>query len=357
MNHKIVFRNHKVLEVPIIQGGMGVGVSLSNLCGAVMKEGGMGVISAAHPGYQKENFWVNSLVCNMEAIHEEVAKARTIAKGNGLCGVNVMVASKDYDFYIKACNDANVDAIISGAGLPMHLPALVKNKDILLAPIVSSARACKLILKTWHRHHQCTPDFIVIESSLAGGHLGFKKEDLVSGNVQSLAEILVEVLALLPEYEDLYQRKIPVFVAGGIYDANDIAKFVSLGASGVQMGTRFIATKECDAHQKFKEMFVNCKKEDLELVKSPARLPGRAMLTPLMKEVNEHRIAPNHCIGCMTPCHPATTPYCISEALIHAVQGDIEHGLVFAGANADRIHEIISVKELMDELKQGFMKS
>lgn len=356
MTSKIKFKNGKELDVPIIQGGMGVGISLSSLAGAVMREGGMGVISAAHPGYRKPNFLKDSVVCNMEAIHEEVQKARLLANGNGLCGVNVMVASKDYEFYIKACVDAKVDAIISGAGLPMHLPALVHDENILLAPIVSSARACRLICKTWDRHHHCAPDFIVIESSLAGGHLGFKKEDLFAGKVQSLDEILADVLAILPEYEKAYDRNIPVFVAGGVYDAKDIAHYVELGASGVQMGTRFIATKECDAADAYKQVFVNAKKEDIQFVNSPAGLPGRAIETAFTKHIRQERIAPTHCIGCMTPCHPATTPYCITDALIHAVQGDVDHGLVFAGANAYRISEITSVKTLMNELKEGFHK-
>lgn len=354
MQNSIVFHNGKVLEVPIIQGGMGVGISLSSLAGAVMKEGGMGVISAAHPGYRKADFWENSLPCNMEAIREEVAKAKQLSQGKGLCGVNIMVASRDYEFYVKASIDAKADAIISGAGLPMHLPAIVKDADILLAPIVSSARAAKLILKTWDRHHHRIPDFIVIEGSLAGGHLGFKKEDLQSGNVASLEEILREVLALLPPYEERYHRKIPVFVAGGIYDAADIEQYCHLGASGVQMGTRFIATKECDAADAFKQAICNAQKTDITLVKSPAGLPGRAILNDFMRNVSKQRVKPMHCIGCMLPCNPATTPYCISEALIHAVNGDIEQGLLFAGANAWRIDSITTVKTLMDELKQAF---
>ena len=354
MDATIKFRNGKELVTPIIQGGMGVGISLSGLAGAVMKEDGMGVISAAHPGYRKEDFLKNSVVCNMQAIHEEVQKAREHAQGHGLCGVNVMVASKDYDFYIKACVDAKVDAIISGAGLPMHLPSLVDDDSILLAPIVSSGRACKLICKTWHRHHQCAPDFIVIESSLAGGHLGFKKEDLVEGKVQSLEEILADVKKVLPEYEEEYGRHIPIFVAGGVYDAKDIAHFRSLGADGVQMGTRFIATKECDAAPAYKQVFIQAKKEDIHLVSSPAGLPGRAIETAFTKEVSLHRIPPLHCVGCMKPCHPQTTPYCITDALIHAVKGEVDQGLVFAGANAYRIDRIVSVKDLMDELKEAF---
>lgn len=192
----------KYLEKPIIQGGMGVGVSLGNLAGAVMKEGGMGVISAAHPGYRKENFWKDPLACNMEAVYEEAAKARAISGGRGLLGVNVMVASHHYEDYVKAAIGAGVDVIISGAGMPMNLPSVEGSDQVALAPIVSSGRAARLILKSWDRHYHRCPDFIVVEGSLAGGHLGFKKEELLSGKVKELSELVCEVLQEIQAYED-----------------------------------------------------------------------------------------------------------------------------------------------------------
>lgn len=338
------------LEIPLIQGGMGVGISLSGLAGAVMKEGGMGVISAAHPGYRKPDFWQNSKACNIQAIKEEVQKAKQIANGKGLCGVNVMVASRDYEAYVNASVEAGADAIISGAGLPLHLPEIVKDADILLAPIVSSGKAASLILRSWKRHSHRIPDFIVIEGAFAGGHLGFKKEEIMQETYASLDTILQEVLALLPPYEEEAGRKIPVFVAGGIYTKEDIKHYQQLGAYGVQMGTRFIATQECDADERYKQMFVQAKKEDIALVKSPAGLPGRAIMTSFMKEHEHQRAIPAHCIGCMLPCKPDTTPYCISEALIHAVKGEVEEGLVFAGANAYRIDNITTVHALIHEL-------
>lgn len=338
------------LEIPLIQGGMGVGISLSGLAGAVMKEGGMGVISAAHPGYRKPDFWQKSKACNVEAIIEEVQKAKMLSNGKGLCGVNVMVASRDYEAYVKASLEAGADAIISGAGLPLHLPEIVKDADIMLAPIVSSGKAASLILRSWKRHSHRIPDFIVIEGALAGGHLGFKKEEVVQETYASLDTILQDVLALLPPYEKEAGRKIPVFVAGGIYTQEDIKHYQSLGAYGVQMGTRFIATQECDADERYKQMFIDAKKEDIVLVKSPAGLPGRAIMTPFMKEHENKRAIPAHCIGCMLPCKPDSTPYCISEALIHAVKGEVEDGLVFAGANAYRIDHMMTVHELIHEL-------
>lgn len=340
----------KTLDIPIIQGGMGVGVSLSSLASAVMRESGMGVISAAHPGYKKENFWNQSVVCNCEAIIEEIQKAKAQSNGRGLCGINVMVAGKNYDVYVKAAIEGGVDAIISGAGLPLNLPGIEGTKDVLLAPIVSSGRAANLILKSWDRHHQRTPDFIVIEGAMAGGHLGIKKEEIEQGTNESLEKILADVLCAIQPYEERYGHKIPLFVAGGIFDGEDIKKYIQLGASGVQMATRFIATHECDADDAFKQKIIHAQKEDIKLVKSPTGLPGRAVLTQYMRDTLVARIPSTHCVNCMHPCNPATTPYCISEALIHAVQGDVEGGLVFAGSNAYRIDKMLSVHELIEEL-------
>lgn len=343
--------NNKVLEVPIIQGGMGVGVSLSNLAGNVMKCGGMGVISAAHPGYKKENFNNDSLNVNREAIVEEINKAREISGGRGLLGVNIMVAMKDYDELVRKVVEAKADAIISGAGLPLNLPKLVDNDDILLAPIVSSGKAMKLVLSAWDRHYSKTPDFVVIEGSKAGGHLGFKKEELLDGTCQSLEEIYKDVELELKEYRTKYNKDIPIFVAGGIYNGDDIAHFIKLGASGVQMGTRFIATHECDADIKFKEAIVNSKKEDIEIVKSPTGFPGRAIMNDFMKKVmSRDNISMLKCFDCLKPCNPKDTPYCISQALIQAVKGNLEKGLIFVGSNAYLVDKIVSVKELMDEL-------
>lgn len=345
----VTFRN-STLSLPLIQGGMGVGVSLSSLAGHVMKEGAMGVISAAHTGYRKQNFWKDSVSCNIEAIQEEIAKAKHISQGNGLCGVNVMVASKNYEDYVRASVKGGADAIISGAGIPMNLPAYVEDESILLAPIVSSGKVARLILKGWDRHYHRCPDFLVIEGSEAGGHLGFRVEDLLEQRTPSLKDILQDVLKEITPYEEIYGRNIPVFVAGGIYTGKDIKQYLGLGASGVQMATRFIATHECDADLRFKQAFIRANKEDIMLVKSPAGLPGRAIRTACMEETLQHRIVPRNCIGCMKPCNPQTTPYCISEALIHAVKGDVEKGLVFAGAKADQIQEIVHVHDLIHSL-------
>lgn len=343
----------KTLSVPVIQGGMGVGVSLSNLAGHVMREGAMGVISAAHPGYRKENFRQDSLNANKEAIMEEVQKAREVSEGKGLLGINIMVASKDYIEYVKQAVKAKVDAIISGAGLPLDLPSLVEDKSILLAPIVSSGKAMKLICKMWDRRHEATPDFVVIEGSEAGGHLGFKKEDLIDNTCEPLEKILEDVQVELQEYRKKYNKEIPVFVAGGIYTGEDIAKFIKLGANGVQMGTRFIATEECDAHPSFKQAIVDCTESDIEIVQSPTGFPGRGIMNDFMRKNKERgNISIKKCLNCLTPCTPIDTPYCISEALIQSVQGNLNNGLLFVGSNAHRIKEMTNVHALIQSLVQ-----
>ena len=241
----------KMLEIPIIQGGMGVGVSLANLAGNVMKNGGMGVLSMAHPGYREPDFLADNLAANIRGFAGEVKKARETAGGRGLLGVNIMAALKNFEAYVRAAADAAVDAIIVGAGLPLELPKYVEDDRIAIAPIVSSGRAAKLILRAWDKHYGRTADFIVIEGPLAGGHLGFKEADLLEGKCPSLEEILADVKKETAGFEEKFGRKIPVFAAGGVYDGADIARFLKLGADGVQMATRFIGTYECDGAEAY----------------------------------------------------------------------------------------------------------
>ena len=336
------------LDVPIIQGGMGVGVSLSNLAGNVMKCGGMGTISAAHPGYKEPDFYTNSKEANCRAIHEEAKKAREIAQGKGMLAINIMVASKDYASYVKASIEAKYDAIISGAGLAISLPEYVGNTDILLAPIVSSGKALQLICRSWVKRYKRLPDFVVIESALAGGHLGFKEKELQSATYQSLDEILLEV----KDYVSTLDKDIPIFVAGGVFTHEDLVHYQKLGATGAQIGTRFIATYECDAAQGFKDMVINARKEDIQLVKSPAGLPARAIRNAFVERSEAGSIPVQRCVGCLKTCNPSTTPYCITNALIQAVKGNQEDGLFFVGQNASRVNKMCSVKELVEELCQ-----
>lgn len=347
---EIVFNDHYRISIPLIQGGMGVGISLGNLAGHVALNGGMGVISTAHPGYREEDFENNTLNANVRALKKEIKKAKDIAQSNGMVAVNAMVAIKDYDEMIQASLDAGVDAIISGAGLPLRLPQLVEGHDVLIAPIVSSGKACRLILRNWNKKYKRCADFIVIEGSQAGGHLGFKKEDLLNGKVQTLEEIFLEVKEVVKEFEGLFNKHIPIFVAGGIYTKEDIQKYLALGVDGVQMATRFITTYECDASDKYKEMFLKAKKEDIELVTSPVGMPGRAIRNKLTETIKTQRIPVKKCYQCLIPCDVKTTPYCISKALIEACKGNIDEGLIFSGTNGYRSDKLISVKDLIEEL-------
>lgn len=348
------------LDVPIIQGGMGVGISLSGLAGAVMKEGGMGVLSAAHPGWNRPGFWKNSLACNLDAIREEVRKAREISGGQGLLGLNVMMALSHAEAYVRAGCEAGVDALLCGAGLPLELPVWTEGCDVLLAPIVSSARACSLICRRWKKRSNRLPDFVVVEGSEAGGHLGFDRKDLEAGQCRPLGQIVEEVCQVLAPYEKEAGHAIPVFAAGGVYTRNDIDALLQQGAAGVQMATRFIATRECDAPLAFKEQFVRCRREDLKIVSSPAGFPGRAIdmrngIGTADKAASEEELkqqAVIQCTGCLKGCSPKTAVYCISKALIDSVSGHPENGLVFAGSNAWRIDRISSVPELFAELQQ-----
>ena len=346
------------LKCPIIQGGMGVGVSLGRLAGAVAKQGGVGVISTVNAGYREPDFEKNAKEANLRALENEIDYAIKEADGNGLVAINIMVAVNNYEETVATAIKSGVQAIISGAGVPMNLPELVKDTDVLIAPIVSSRKSARVILKSWDKKYGVVPDFIIIEGPKAGGHLGFRKEDLMSGNVQAVDEILTDVLDELKEYEEKYDKTVPVFVAGGVYDGHDMAKMVNKGATGVQIATRFIATRECDAAEQYKEMMVNAREEDILLVPSPVGLPGRALNTPLIQNVlNGGKFLAQKCNLCLKACtHDASIPYCISRALIEAVKGNIEDGLFFCGANVHRIDKIMSVEELMSGIMKEFLE-
>ena len=343
-----------VAKLPIIQGGMGVGVSRSSLAGAVAAEGGVGVISTAQIGYDEEGFEKNQAECNLKAIGKHILKAREIACGKGLIGVNIMVALKHYKEHVKAAVEAGADVIISGAGLPMELPELVPEIcRTKIAPIVSSKRAANLILKMWaHRYHR-TADFIVVEGPKAGGHLGFSKEQLADREELDFDQEIRDIIACKKEYEGRFGRKIPVVVAGGIFDRKDIEHAIALGADGVQIASRFVATKECDADENYKMAYVNAREEDVQIIQSPVGMPGRALGNQFVKAAEKGRIPVKKCYNCLEKCNPAQVPYCITKALIDAVNGDVENGLIFCGANVGRIHEITTVHELMKELAEG----
>ena len=349
-----MFLKNKELPVPIIQGGMGVGVSLSSLAGAVAHEGGMGVISSVNAGYREEDFLTNPREANLRALHNEIKRAKELADGNGLVAVNIMTAVSNYENTCRCVVEAGADAIISGAGLPLKLPEYTKGTDTLFAPIVSSGKAAALLCKSYSKRYDVLPDFIVIEGSKAGGHLGFSPEELTTHMAKTNDEILEEVLLAIFPFEEQYDTKIPVFVAGGVFDGADMEHFMKLGASGVQMATRFIATEECDAHTDYKMAMVNAKKEDIIIIESPVGMPARAINSPLLKRLKEgKKFPPEVCNGCLTGCKKGDkTPYCISRALIEAVKGNWEDGLFFCGENAWKVDRIVTVKELMETIEK-----
>ena len=339
---------NKKLEIPVIQGGMGVGVSLSGLAGAVAAKGACGVISSVNAGYDEPDFEKNPLEANIRALKKHIVRAKQISKGAGLVAVNIMTAVSNYARTCISAVEAGADIIISGAGLPLNLPEFTKGTDTLCAPIVSSARAARIIMKHYKKHFGVLPDMFIIEGSRAGGHLGFNEEELVSGTAKTNDEILSEVLSEVAKEDS----NIPVFVAGGVYDGADMAHYINAGAAGVQIATRFIATQECDAHDTFKQAIVNARKEDIQIIKSPVGMPARAVESPLLKRLREGEVfRARKCNGCLTACKKDDSiPYCISRALIAAVRGDWENGLFFAGSNADRVDRIMSVSDLLDEI-------
>lgn len=264
---------NKVSKYPIIQGGMGVGVSLHKLAGAVSKEGGIGIISTADIGYKEKDFDENPQRANLRAIGTEIKKAREIAGEDKILGVNIMVAIKSYADIVRECVKNKIDLIISGAGIPKDLPEYVKGTNTKIAPIVSSLRCCKLIMKHWIKKYDYVPDMIVIEGPEAGGHLGFSKDELKQENKPRLEDITKEIVEYVNETQKEYKKEIPVIAAGGIWSHEDIEKYLELGASGVQMATRFVATYECDASNEFKNAYINAKEDDIKIINSPVGMP------------------------------------------------------------------------------------
>ena len=321
---------------PIVQGGMGVGVSLSSLAGNVAKCGGIGTISGVHPGYKEADFKENPFRANLRAIGNELEKAKEIA-----IGFNFMTVMNHYEEYVKEAIGAGADFIVSGAGLPVNLAKYAAGTRAAILPIVSSARALKLIVKQWQRADRL-PDAVVVEGPLAGGHL-------VDGTFDTLEDSLVDVVDYVRELEEKNGVKIPVIAGGGVRNHADVERLMALGASGVQVGTKFVATEECDAAPAFKQAYLRSRKEDVQLIESPVGLAARAIRNSFLEKVEKQgRIPVQRCYQCMNHCKQAETKYCISQALIDAVQG--REGLVFCGANAYEIEKLSTVEKVMQEL-------
>lgn len=341
--------NDLIAPIPIIQGGMGIGVSRAGLAAAVANEGGVGIISGAMMGYLEPDFKEHPLQANLRAMRSEIRKARELSP-KGIIGINFMVAMNNYNEIVKAAVGEGIDLIISGAGLPMDLPALVEGSKTRKAPVVSSGRAAQLICKLWDKHYHMVPDLIVVEGPDAGGHLGFASEALRSGIHPNLLEIVRDVIQVTETYSQKAQKQIPVVAAGGIFTGEDIADCISAGAAGVQIATRFVATDECDADIRFKQAYIDARKEDIVIIDSPVGMPGRALNNRFIQNMM-HRTEPVlDCYHCLKGCNPTIAQYCISDALIHAVKGDVDDAVVFVGSNAWRLNKIIPVSILMKEL-------
>ena len=350
MKQKELRIGNLTLRRPIFQGGMGVGVSLGGLAGAVAAAGGAGAISAAQIGFREPDFDTNTVEANLRAMGKELQKARGRAEG-GVVGFNIMVAMQHYADYVKQAVKLGADFIVSGAGLPVDLPEYAAGSNVKLAPIVSTEKSAGVILKYWARKFERVPDFLVIEGPKAGGHLGFTGEQLTSFDEAAYGEEVKRIIAKVREYEARFQKKIPVVLGGGISGMEKSARAFALGADAIQAATRFVTTEECDADPRYKQAYLDAREEDILLIKSPVGLPGRAIRNVFADRVRSgERIAPERCRGCIKGCRPTEIPYCITEALIRAVKGDRENGLLFCGADAWKAERIETVQQVVDDL-------
>ncbi|MDH4222757.1 MAG: nitronate monooxygenase [candidate division Zixibacteria bacterium] len=348
------------VKIPIIQGGMSVGISLSGLASAMANEGGIGVIGSAGIGMLEPDFYTNFREANIRALKKEIRKAKEMT--DGIIGVNIMVALSDFDDLALVAVDEGADLIFLGAGLPLRNPKTLpldrlRKFSTKVVPIISSVRAAKIIFRHWAKTYNHVPDAVVVEGPLAGGHLGFKKEQIGHPDY-ALEKILIEVISAVKLFEEQFNKHIPVIAAGGIFTGADIYKFMQLGAQGVQMATRFVATHECDASIKFKEIYVKCKKEDLVIINSPVGLPGRAIRNQFLEDVSNGNRKPFKCPWkCLKTCEFIEAPYCIALALTNAKNGKIEEGFAFAGSNAYRVDKIVSVKKLIETLLEEYERA
>lgn len=338
------------VQFPIIQGGMGVGISLSGLASAVANEGGIGVISAAGLGMLRQGKTKDFLLNNIHGLQDEIRRAKQLS--TGIIGVNIMVALTNFADLVRTAIDEEIDIIFAGAGLPLDLPKYLKpGSRTKLVPIVSSARTASLICQKWWGHFACLPDAIVVEGPKAGGHLGFKPNQIEDEDF-ALEKLIPEVLKVTADLEKKYGRTIPVIAAGGIYSGADIARFLDMGASGVQMGTRFVTTFECDASESFKTEYLNAEIKDIRIIQSPVGMPGRAINSAFLNDVVAGKRHPKSCpVNCIHTCDIKTAPYCIMASLTSALRGNFQRGYAFAGSNVWRTNKIVAVKELMQTLR------
>ncbi len=344
------------IPVPIIQGGMGIGISLSRLASAVANMGGVGIISTVGIGLTGKQTGQGYKKSNIDAIREEIRKARELT--SGVLGVNIMSVLTNFSDMVRTSIEEKIDIIFSGAGLPLDLPKyLVEGAKTKLVPIVSSGRAASIIALKWQQNYNYLPDAFVVEGPKAGGHLGFKADALLDiGN--RLENLVDEVVKVVQEIKQKFNKDIPVIAAGGIFTGGDINDIMQRGATGVQLGTRFIATEECDASIEFKQAVVDATEEDIQIIQSPVGMPGRSIFNRFLQEAKDGKRRPAVCKNnCIRSCNPKTTLYCISEALLAAFKGNLKDGFAFVGSNAGRIKEITTVERIFNELQEEYNRA
>lgn len=344
-------------RIPVVQGGMGVGISLSGLASAVANEGGIGIIAANAIGMLEPDYFKDGRAANLRALRREIRSARE--KSDGILGVNIMVAVNDFHELLDVAIEEKVDLVFMGAGLPIkNIPVeKMRAAGVKAVPIISSARAAEMIFKMWKKIYNDVPDALVFEGPKAGGHLGFSEEQ-IDDPAFRLESIVPQVVEAVRPYEKEFQRRIPVIAGGGIFTGEDIHGALELGASAVQMGTRFVATHECDADAAFKEAYVQCSAEDIGLIQSPVGMPGRAIRNSFIEDSEAGRRPSFKCAWqCLASCKAEKARYCISIALNNARRGKLNQGFVFAGSNAYRVEKILSVAALMGELAEGFRQT
>lgn len=336
------------INPPIIQGGMGVRISGARLASAVSNEGALGVVASVGTGEEWPDRSLNYAARSYVSLRDMLQHTKALTPNP--IAVNIMCALTNYDDLVKAADEEEVAAIISGAGLPLKLPALVTRRSIKLIPIVSSGRAADLICRSWWRKHNRLPDALVVEGCLAGGHLGFSMDDVATAHIP-LEALVQDVLSVAAGYTQAHGLPIPVIAAGGVFTGRDMARFLQLGASGVQMGTRFVCTDECDASVQYKEAYLHCRQEDILVIQSPLKLPLRVIRNRFVDRILSGEKMQFSCpYRCLATCEPDTSPYCIAQVLVNAYRGDMGAGFATCGANAYRVDRIVSVRDLIQEL-------
>ncbi len=349
-----------IARYPIIQGGMGIRISGAHLAAAVANAGGIGIISAVGLGLNSPYFDITQpnlrkrreqfFEANRLALIDEIQTARALSP-EGVLGINAMVVAQDYETLVHTAVEEGINLIISGAGLPLQLPEYTTDHpEVALVPIVSSTRAARVICRKWQRLYGRLPDAFVVENpNSAGGHLGAKVTEL-GDRALDAEQVIPELVAYL---QDEFSQSIPVIAAGGVWDQADLYRMLSLGAQGVQVGTRFITTDECDADIRYKEFHLQAKPEDVVIISSPVGMPGRALRNAFVdKAIANSPDLDKRCLAsCLhvCQCRDEGKHYCIIQVLDKAARGDIENGLIFAGSNAGRAQKIVPVAELMAE--------